>query len=50
MTGFVSEADYNSIVTDMKMTDGTIFGLPIVLDTDCEDVAVGDTVLLTYKG
>mmetsp|Transcript_21907 Transcript_21907/g.57083 ORF Transcript_21907/g.57083 Transcript_21907/m.57083 type:complete len:453 (+) Transcript_21907:105-1463(+) len=50
MKGFVSEADYTSIVTDMKMTDGTMFGLPIVLDTDSEDITVGDKVLLTYKG
>lgn len=30
--------------------NGLIFGLPVVLDTDREDIAVGDKVLLTYKG
>ena len=50
LTGFVSQADYTSIVNDMKLTDGTIFGLPIVLDTDSEDISVGDKVLLTYQG
>ena len=27
-----------------------LFGLPIVLDTACEDTAVGDKVLLQYQG
>ena len=30
--------------------DGLLFGLPVVLDTDSEDLKVGDTVLLTYQG
>ncbi len=29
---------------------GLLFGLPVVLDTDREDLAVGDKVLLTYQG
>jgi len=50
LTGFVTEADYKSVVSDMKLADGTMFGLPIVLDTDSEDISVGDKVLLSYKG
>lgn len=50
LTGFINEEEYNSVVNDMQLTDGTIFGLPIVLDTNSEDIVVGDRVLLTYKG
>ena len=32
------------------MQDGELFGLPVVLDTDSEDIQVGDKVLLTYQG
>jgi len=30
--------------------NGLLFGLPIVLDTDSEDLQPGDKVLLTYQG
>lgn len=30
--------------------NGLIFGLPVVLDTDRDDITVGDTVLLKYQG
>lgn len=50
LTGFMNEEDYSSVVQDAKLADGTIFGLPVVLDTSREDVAVGDKVLLTYEG
>lgn len=48
--GFMSEAEYNSVVNDMKLLDGTIFGLPIVFDTADESIAAGDKLLLTYNG
>lgn len=50
LEGFMNEEDYNSVVMDAKMVDGTIFGLPIVFDTNSEEVAVGDKILLTYNG
>lgn len=31
------------------MQDGPLFGLPVVLDTDTEDVQVGERILLTYQ-
>jgi sulfate adenylyltransferase len=34
----------------MRLTTGELFGLPIVLDTDSEDIMPGDKVLLTYQG
>ena len=48
--GFMHQADYDSVVAGHRTTSGYLFGLPIVMDTDREDVAVGDKVLLTYKG
>eukprot|EP00959_Pyramimonas_sp_CCMP1952_P000263 5016-Pyramimonas_sp.AAC.2 len=34
----------------MALPDGTIFGLPIVMDTSDESIKVGDKLLLEYKG
>ena len=48
--GFMHQADYDSVVAGHRTTTGYLFGLPIVMDTDREDVVVGDKVLLTYKG
>ena len=48
--GFMHQADYDSVVASHRTTSGYLFGLPIVMDTDNDDVAVGDKVLLTYKG
>ena len=45
--GFMDEATYNSVVDNMELPDGTIFGLPVVFDTDDEDLQPGTTVLLT---
>lgn len=39
-----------AVVEGHRLTNGLLFGLPVVLDTDSEDVAVGDRVLLTYNG
>ena len=44
--GFMDEATYNSVVDNMALPDGTIFGLPVVFDTDDEDLAPGTTILL----
>jgi len=50
LKGFCTEAEYLSVVNDMKLPDGTIFGLPIVMDTSDESIKVGDKLLLEYKG
>ena len=50
LTGFLTQAEYESVVEGMRLPDGTLFGLPIVMDTDSEDIGVGSKVLLTYKG
>ena len=46
LTGFMDEASYNSVVENMELPDGLIFGLPVVFDTDSEDLQPGMTVLL----
>ncbi|QEY32237.1 sulfate adenylyltransferase [Synechococcus sp. RSCCF101] len=48
--GFMHQADYESVVREHRTTSGRLFGLPLVMDTDREDIAVGDRVLLTYRG
>ncbi|KGG13139.1 MULTISPECIES: sulfate adenylyltransferase [Prochlorococcus] len=50
LTGFMLQADYESVVKNHRTTGGVLFGLPIVMDTDREDLQVNDQVLLTYKG
>ncbi|GFH52764.1 hypothetical protein CTEN210_09240 [Chaetoceros tenuissimus] len=46
LTGFMDEATYQSVVENMELPDGLIFGLPVVFDTDDEDLQPGMTVLL----
>lgn len=46
LTGFMNEVTYSSVVEKMELTDGLIFGLPVVFDTNSEDLQPGMTVLL----
>ena len=46
ITGFMDEATYKNVVEKMELPDGTIFGLPVVFDTNDEDLHPGTTVLL----
>ncbi len=48
--GFMHRADYEQVVKENRTTSGYLFGLPIVMDTDRNDLELGDKVLLTYKG
>ena len=36
LTGFMDEADYKSVVENMHLANGLIFGLPVVYDTRYE--------------
>ena len=49
LNGFMSEKNYNSVVKQNRIESGLLFGLPIVMDTDREDINPGDSVLLNYK-
>ena len=44
------QEEYDSVVADMKLPNGELFGLPVVLDTDEEGIVPGDKLLLTYQG
>mmetsp|Transcript_12704 Transcript_12704/g.14337 ORF Transcript_12704/g.14337 Transcript_12704/m.14337 type:complete len:427 (+) Transcript_12704:37-1317(+) len=46
ITGFMDEETYKSVVEKMELPNGLIFGLPVVFDTDSEDLQPGMTVLL----
>lgn len=50
LEGFMQEADYQSVVEGHRLSTGELFGLPVVLDTESEDIVVGDRVLLSYNG
>jgi len=46
LTGFMDEATYKSVVENVELPNGLIFGLPVVFDTDDEDLQPGDVALL----
>ncbi|QNI71731.1 sulfate adenylyltransferase [Cyanobium sp. NS01] len=50
LRGFMHQEDYDAVVAGHRTTSGLLFGLPIVFDTDEQSVAVGERLLLTYKG
>jgi sulfate adenylyltransferase len=45
----MEEANYKSVVNDLKLSNGLIFGLPVVFDTNDARVVPGAKVLLQYK-
>ncbi|KGG16706.1 Sulfate adenylyltransferase [Prochlorococcus sp. MIT 0602] len=49
LQGFMNQADYQSVVNTNRTTSGYLFGLPIVMDTDRDDLNIGDRVLLRYQ-
>mmetsp|Transcript_32691 Transcript_32691/g.43029 ORF Transcript_32691/g.43029 Transcript_32691/m.43029 type:complete len:439 (+) Transcript_32691:92-1408(+) len=46
LDGFMDEEEYLSVVENHRLTNGLLFGLPVVFDTDSEDLQPGQTVLL----
>ncbi len=49
LEGFMDENNYNSVIKNNRNTNGLLFGLPIVFDSNNENVKAGETILLTYK-
>ena len=49
LEGFMDEHNYNSVIKNNRNTNGLLFGLPIVFDSNNEKVKAGETILLTYK-
>lgn len=50
LRGFMHQEDYDAVVSGHRTSAGHLYGLPIVMDTDRNDVVLGDKLLLTYKG
>ena len=50
LEGFMNEDDYKSVVKDHRNTEGFLFGLPIVLDTNNNHFEKGKKILLKFKG
>lgn len=47
LTGFMSEADYAGVVESMRLADGTLWPIPIVLDVpESAPFAVGERIIL----
>jgi sulfate adenylyltransferase len=46
VTAFMNEPEYKNVVENMALLDGTIFGLPVVFDTNDETLQAGTTILL----
>eukprot|EP00899_Mesostigma_viride_P018733 jgi/Mesvir1/26861/Mv20606-RA.1 len=51
LTGFQGEQEYKHVVDTVRLPGSNLlFGLPVVLDTDREDIQVGHRVALEYQG
>ena len=49
LEGFMDENNYKSVIKNNRDTSGLLFGLPIIFDSNNEEVKAGETILLTYK-
>ena len=51
LTGFLTQKDYDSVVRDMRLANGTVWSIPITLPVkDASGYDKGDTVLLKQNG
>lgn len=48
LTGFMDEADYKSVVENMHLVNGLIFGLPVVYDTRYVCPSLTTSTTFTY--
>jgi sulfate adenylyltransferase len=54
LTGFMGKADVDSVCKNMRLTDGTVWSIPILFDLSDQEIAsnsikTGDTILLTHQ-
>lgn len=49
LEGFMNHHDYETCVDDMKLANGLMFSIPVVMDTDRTDFQPGQKIALTYK-
>ncbi len=53
LTGFMNEDEFHAVVREMRLPDGSVFPLPVVLDldkTDADRIGGQDQVTLTFEG
>jgi len=50
LTGFMSQAEYDSVVKSSRLPEQQLWGMPIVLDSNDASIAPGSRVRLDYKG
>ena len=49
LEGFMDQKNYKSVISNHRDLNGYLFGLPIVFDTNNEELKEGEKILLTYK-
>lgn len=49
LSGFMPKADWKSVCEDFLLTDGTFWPVPVVCDTNDEEVKAGDEIALVGK-
>ena len=49
LEGFMDKKNYDSVIKSHRNSSGLLFGLPIIFDTNNDQIREGELVLLTYK-
>ena len=49
LEGFMDKENYKSVIKNNRNLSGLLFGLPIVFDTNNEQILEGEIILLTFK-